>query len=112
MRSERSSRRSDDGGLRLLVLVLALAGWVVAVQFFLGCAIPAWLGRTSIPLFVSRARLAGLKKLPRALGPWALDSGAFTMLDQHGRWTVGPEQYADEVQHWSDVIGKLGWAAI
>lgn len=82
------------------------------MQFFTGCAIPAWLGRTSVSLFVSRARLAGLKKLPRALGPWALDSGAFTMLDQHGRWIVGPERYADEVQHWSREIGRLEWAAI
>lgn len=78
----------------------------------MGCAIPAWLGRTSIPLFVSRARLAGLRKLPRALGPWALDSGAFTELDLHGRWTVEPERYADEVQHWQREFGGLQWAAI
>jgi len=82
------------------------------VRFYLGTSIPAWLGRTSVPLFISRARLAGLKKLPRALGPWALDSGAFTALDQHGRWSLEPKEYADEVRHWSREISGLEWAAI
>lgn len=81
-------------------------------RFYLGTSTPAWLGRTDVPLFVSRARLAGLQKLPRALGPWALDSGGFTQLSLHGCWTVEPERYADEVQRWAAEIGRLEWAAI
>lgn len=82
------------------------------MRFYLGTHMPSWLGRTDVPLFVSRARLAGLKKLPRALGPWALDSGGFTQLSLHGCWTIEPERYADEVQRWAAEIGRLDWAAI
>ena len=56
--------------------------------FYLGTHHPSWLRKTDVPLFVSRRRLAGLKTLPRARGPWALDSGGFQELILHGEWTV------------------------
>ena len=82
------------------------------MRFYLGSHIPAWLGRTDVPLFVSRSRLAGLKRLPKALGPWALDSGGFTQLSLHGCWTVEPQAYAAEVQRWAAEIGRMEWAAV
>jgi hypothetical protein len=82
-----------------------------AAQFWLGSHTPAWLGRTDVPLFVSRRRLARLKNPPAALGPWALDSGGFSELSLFGRWTVTPRQYVREVCLWLDRPGKLAWAA-
>jgi hypothetical protein len=83
----------------------------VAADFWLGTHMPNWLGRTDVPLFVSRRRLAHLKNLPAARGPWALDSGAFSELALYGRWTVTPRQYVREVCLWLDRPGKLAWAA-
>lgn len=80
--------------------------------FYLGTNEPAWLKRVSVPLFLSRRRLARLKSLPRALGPWALDSGGFTELQQRGSWSITPEQYAAEVRRYRDEVGRLQWAAI
>lgn len=81
-------------------------------RFFLGVHHPGWLERTDVPLFISRRRLANRKRLPRALGTWALDSGGFTELSLHGRWTITPEAYAEEVRRFAREIGNLDWAAI
>lgn len=82
--------------------------------FYLGTHQPQWLADArfaDVPLFVSRRRLAERKTLPRALGDWALDSGGFTELQMHGRWTIGPRAYADEVRRFRDEVGGLAWAA-
>lgn len=80
--------------------------------FYLGTHEPSWLGRAGVPLFVSRRRLARLRrKLPVAVERWALDSGGFTELSMHGRWLTSPEQYAREVRLWMDKVGRLDWAA-
>lgn len=79
--------------------------------FYLGCHLPAWLERVDFPLFVSRTRLTHRKSLPRARGPWALDSGGFTQLDTLGRWTITADQYAVEVRRYRDEIDHLAWAA-
>ena len=79
--------------------------------FYLGTHEPSWLGRTSVPLFVSRIRLSRLKKLPTSIGTWALDSGAFTELDRHGGWTVTPQEYVAEVRRFA-TIGNMRWAAV
>lgn len=81
-------------------------------MFYLGTHHPGWLGKTDMPLFVSRRRLAGRKTFPRAVQSWALDSGGFTELSMLGRWTVSPAQYAGEVRRFSEEIGNLRWAAI
>lgn len=49
-------------------------------QFWLGTHKTGWLERTDVPLFISRRRLVERVTLPRARGPWALDSGGFTEL--------------------------------
>jgi hypothetical protein len=84
------------------------------MMFLLGTHEPSWLADprfVDVPLFVSRRRLFDRKTLPRAVGRWALDSGGFTELQQHGRWTVSPATYVAEVRRFRDEIGGLLWAA-
>lgn len=79
---------------------------------YLGTHEVSWLRLTDVPLFISRRRLIRQKSYPRAIGPWALDSGGFSELSLMGCWTVGPKTYADEVRRWQSEIGGLQWAAI
>jgi hypothetical protein len=80
-------------------------------RFYLGTHKPAWLGRTDVPLFVSRRTLEEYRNLPRALGPWALDSGGFSELTLHDRWVTPVDKYIEEVRRYRDEIGNLDWAA-
>lgn len=83
--------------------------------FWLGTHMPGWLWLEAfrgVPLFVSRRTLARRKRLGPALTDWALDSGGFTELQQHGRWTVSPQQYAEEVERLMVETGTMAWAAI
>ena len=71
------------------------------MRFFLGTHEAHWLADprfARVPLFVSRRRLTLRRKLPRAVGTWALDSGGFTELQMHGRWTLSPAAYVAEVR--------------
>jgi len=80
--------------------------------FYLGVHRPNWLGELDVPLFVSRTTLSALKhKYPRASARWALDSGGFTELHRHGKWTVTPAEYVAEVRRYSQEIGMMEWAA-
>lgn len=79
-------------------------------RFYLGTHRPTWLERTDVPLFVSRNSMPK-KKRYRALGPWALDSAAFTEIGTHGRWTVEPKAYVDEVYGYMETP-NLQWASI
>jgi len=81
------------------------------LKFYLGTHEPAWLKRVEIPLFVSTRRLERRKSMPRALGPWALDSGGFTEIEQFGEWRTSPEEYAARVHRYRDEIGNLEWCA-
>ncbi len=56
-------------------------------------------------------RLRTLHRLPRARGPGALDSGGFSELSLHGRWTMTVEDYITEVRRYVACIGNLEWAA-
>lgn len=74
------------------------------------------LRRTDVPLFVNHYALFGgrCKTLPRALGPWCLDSGGYTQLrkkSNNGRWPFTPEEYVRDVRRCVNEIGKLQWAA-
>lgn len=82
------------------------------MNFYLGTHEPSWLAKAGVPLFISRRRLARNKGIPVAAGRWALDSGGFTELNQNGRWSIGPRDYAEEVRRYRDGIGQLDWAAI
>lgn len=81
------------------------------MKFYLGTHVVNWLAFSHIPLFISRRRLFGRKSFPRAVSAYALDSGGFTELDKFGRWTIGPDQYIDEVRQYRDAIGQMDFAA-
>jgi hypothetical protein len=82
------------------------------MRFYLGTHQPAWLSRDlGVPLLVSHRRLAGRRSLPRASGPWALDSGGFTELSLHGRWRFDERTYVTAVRRYSTEIGQLAFAA-
>jgi hypothetical protein len=81
------------------------------MEFWLGVHHSHWLATAGVPLFVSRARLVGRKVFPRAIAPWAQDSGGFTEVARHGRYTFGARQYATETRRHADEIGHLQWAA-
>ena len=68
-----------------------------STRFYLGTHEVSWLGRTAAPLFVSHRRLRARRRLPRALGAWALDSGGFTELALNGRWETSPTTYVAAV---------------
>ena len=81
--------------------------------FYLGAPEPRWLEKTDVSLFVSRRRLHRLgKKWPRALAPWAIDSGGYMALSTNGEWDVTPPEYIAEVRRASEEIGNVRWAAI
>lgn len=70
----------------------------------------AALAGTTVPLFVSDYRLRRRKTLPRAAGPWALDSGAFSILERGSAFDA-PAVYATRVRRYQEEIGRLDWVA-
>jgi hypothetical protein len=89
-----------------------LAEGAVSVKFYLGTHQPVWLTRLpAVPLMISHRRLARMRRFPRAVTGWALDSGGFTELTLHGQWRTTPATYAAAVRRYQDEIGGLEWAA-
>lgn len=85
-----------------------------ATRFYLGTNSPSWLKQTEVPLFVSYPRIARevwSKGLPRARGPWALDSGAFSEVSRFGEFKTDPKTYARAVKRYAWEIGNLDWVA-
>lgn len=102
MRRERArSGLCGDGGL---------VWWVV--DFYLGTHELSWLRRTDVPLFISAVRLRKRRTYPRARGRVAFDSGGFSELQLHGRWTVDDATLAAEVRCWAAEVGMPDFAAI
>jgi hypothetical protein len=81
------------------------------VKFYLGTHMPNWLGLMDVPLFVSHRTLKRRHSLPKALCPWALDSGGFSELSMFGRWVTTEAEYVDAVYRYSTAIGSMDWAA-
>jgi hypothetical protein len=81
------------------------------VRFLLGTHKAHWLARLDVPLFVSHRTLVGRRSLPRALGPWALDSGGFSELTMHGEWRTTHGEYVAAVRRYVAEIGRLEWVA-
>jgi len=81
------------------------------VEFYLGTHHPNWLESIDVPLFVSRNRLQHRRSMPRAIGDWALDSGAFTEVSTFGEWRMTPTQYLKLALRFWDEIGNMNWAA-
>ena len=82
------------------------------LTFYVGAHRPGWLAESPEPLFVSHRTLAKRRSLPRARTYWALDSGGFTELSQHGRFLTSPRAYARAVTRYRDEIGNLDFAVI
>lgn len=82
-------------------------------RFYLGTHHPHWIWRVTFPLFVSRRQLArrALSGLRPATCPVGLDSGGFTELAMHGRWTLTANDYADQVAAFHERLGGLDFAA-
>jgi hypothetical protein len=78
---------------------------------YVGAPEPAWLSRAGFPLFVSRHRLIRQNKVKPARCRWAMDSGGFSEISKHGRWTIEIRQFVDEVRRWQETIGMLDWVA-
>ena len=85
------------------------------MKFFLGTHRPNWLSDerfVDVPLFLSRRMLDRYEAPPAALTDFALDSGGFTELQMHGRWTISVSEYADSVKRYARLYGRrLLWAA-
>lgn len=81
------------------------------MRFFLGCPHPNWIAQLNVPLFISRTTFRGRKSWPRARVGWALDSGAFSELTKHGKWTLPAKEYADIIDAAAEGIGRMLWAA-
>lgn len=85
------------------------------MRFYLGTHEVGWLWDTRlehVPLFVSARRLTRRPVIMRrALTRWALDSGGFTELSMHGRWTVTTAEYVALVRRCHAEIGSLDWVA-
>lgn len=81
------------------------------LTFYTGAPESSWLARTTRPLFVSHTRLRRRRSLPRATCRWALDSGGFTEISQHGRWTITAVEYAAAARRYAEEVGGLEWAA-
>lgn len=79
-------------------------------QFWLGTHDPYWLTRARVPLCVSHHRLRR-RPTPRAVAPWILDSGGFTVLHRDGGWTMTADEWADLVAGYAETAGMLAWAA-
>ncbi len=82
-------------------------------MFYLGTHRPGWLWRDTPPLFVSRRQLQlrSVARMTPVPGRWALDSGGFTELTLHGRWTLPVTEYVDMVATYADRMGGLDFAA-
>lgn len=83
------------------------------MKFYLGTHRPGWLWEKTPPLFISRRQLQArvVGRLTPGDGEWGLDSGGFTELKMHGRWTLTAKQYVDIVRPYVEGIGGCDFVA-
>jgi len=85
------------------------------MKFYLGSHNPSWLWDAEksidLPLFISHSTLKHRKTFKPARFPWALDSGGFSELKAHGKWTVSVEEFIDKTRRYKEEIGNLDFAA-
>jgi hypothetical protein len=88
-----------------------------AAEFYLGTHMINWLWSqdprfNGTVFFASYNRLIMRKKpFPLALHAHCRDSGGFTHLKQHGRWTVSAEKYIADQRRWDAELGPARWIA-
>lgn len=79
--------------------------------FYLGAGSCPWLATAGVPLFMSHRSMWKRKTLPRAIAPWALDSGGFSELTIYGHWETTPEAYVEACRRYVDEVGAPVFAA-
>ncbi|SFS73600.1 hypothetical protein [Streptomyces sp. ok210] len=82
-----------------------------AMRFYLTTHKRHWVKLTHVPLFLKSEHFAVARTLPQALGPYAVDSGGFSELQRHGRWTRTPRQHVDDLRRIWEHVGPYDWAA-
>lgn len=86
----------------------------MTVTFRLGTHHADWLAKKAfrdVPLFISSVRLQNRVTLPVALGSYAVDSGGFSEIKRHGRWTITPAEYVALIRRYVDEIGRPDFVA-
>lgn len=63
-----------------------------------------------MPLFYAYHTIGKRRELPRAIAPWALDSGGFNELAKRGRWRMTAAEYIEGVTRLRDEVGMLDFA--
>ncbi|MBW3359317.1 hypothetical protein KZB17_14390 [Streptomyces sp. 09ZI22] len=81
------------------------------MRFYLTTHKRHWVKLTDKPLFLKSEHFAVARTLPEALGPYAVDSGGFSELQRHGRWTRTPRQYVQDLRRIWEHVGPYEWAA-
>uniref|UniRef100_A0AAU1HYM7 DeoxyPurine in DNA protein A domain-containing protein n=1 Tax=Streptomyces sp. NBC_00180 TaxID=2903632 RepID=A0AAU1HYM7_9ACTN len=81
------------------------------MRFYLTTHKRHWVRLTDVPLFLKSEHFANAVTLHPARGPYAVDSGGFTELQRHGRWTRTPRQYVDDLRRIWESVGPYDWAA-
>lgn len=83
--------------------------------FYLGCHRPWWLEHSPVPLCVSARTLAGYApgspRMPRARCLYAIDSGAYTEMRNHGAWQWDHDRYGGMIYRFMDDCGPPAWVA-
>lgn len=93
--------------------LLELAAWNRRAELYLGTHMTSWLWDEKLEalfrdvvFFISRVRLAPrVSPFPRALHRYCIDSGGFTELQRHGRWTLTAAEYIAEIRRF---VAELG----
>jgi hypothetical protein len=75
---------------------------------------PSWLWKpefVDVPLFLCHRQLrTRVSPYPKATTRYAVDSGAYSELTRHGRWTETPEQYIAGLRRYEDELGPFDFA--
>ncbi len=81
------------------------------MRFYLTTHKRHWVRLTDVPLFLKSEHFVNAAKLDPARGPYAVDSGGFSELQRHGRWTRTPRQYIEDLRRIWECVGPYDWAA-
>lgn len=81
------------------------------MRFYLTTHKRHWVRLTKVPLLLKSEHFSQARTLPEALGPYAIDSGGFTILQKNGRWTRTPRQYINDLRRIWEHVGPFDWAA-
>jgi hypothetical protein len=94
-------------------MIAELGAFAHRAELYLGTHMTSWLWDErlrrlfdGVTFFLSRVRLAKrVSAFPRALHPYCIDSGGFTELQRHGRWTLTAAEYVAEVRRFLAELG-------